>query len=84
MAGRPSNPDIATIQVALLDEGTVVSRPVQAVRVGQDLFQILESVSVPEGETWQFQPGAVVRCEPRVFAGGESGLFAFEQVRHVG
>jgi hypothetical protein len=57
-----------TVYVYLLDEGTDVWRPVTAERVGSDRFRL--SGPLPRGETWQFPPGEVVRCEQRVLSGG--------------
>jgi hypothetical protein len=50
----------ATVYVALLDENVDVWRPAAAEQVAPDLFRLLGPV--PPGETWQFQPGEVVRC----------------------
>ena len=62
--------ECGTVYVALLDEGTEVWRPVAVEQVGPGLFCLLGPV--PEGERWQFQPGQVVRCEGRAFAGGRA------------
>jgi hypothetical protein len=50
------------ILIPLLDEGTDVWRPVQAIQLEHNLFQIPEDTVVPDGEKWQFKPGAVVYC----------------------
>jgi hypothetical protein len=75
LAKRP-NGAVATIYVALLDEGTDVWRPVEAQPEGA-FYRIVDSV--PEDEKWAFHPGSLVRCEPRQFAEG-SGLVAVEAV----
>ena len=67
------------VSVALLEEGTDVWRTVVAERVGPALFRLIGPV--PEGESWEFLPGEVVRCEERVFAGGLRGLVAVESSR---
>jgi hypothetical protein len=68
------------IHVELLDEGTKVWRPVEALHVDATHYRI-ESVNADlEDETWRFQHGDVVRCEPFTFAGGEVGLVAVEKV----
>ena len=67
------------IFVALLDEGTNVWRPVAAKNVGAGEFEIVGTM--PDDETWQFLPGAVVRCEPHRFADGKVGLVAVEASR---
>ncbi len=66
----------ALIYMPLLDEGTPCWRPVQAVRLADDLYRIADST--PEDEKWMFSPGEVVRCEWRVLADGPS-LVAVER-----
>ncbi|MFO7690717.1 MAG: hypothetical protein R6W83_09240 [Cryobacterium sp.] len=66
----------AVVYVALLGEGTEVWRPVAAIEVSTGHFRLLGSS--PVEESWQFPPGALVRCEPHVFSGGEQGLVAVE------
>lgn len=51
-----------TIYVALLDEGIDVWRPVAARKIAPDTFLILDQDYDREVETWQFEPGTVVRC----------------------
>jgi hypothetical protein len=58
---------LVTIYVALLDEGVAVWRPVRAESFGRDTFLLVGPV--PEGELWEFEPGALVRCEPQTFSG---------------
>jgi hypothetical protein len=65
--------------VALLDEGTSVWRPVNSRNAGGNNFEILGTM--PNDETWQFAPGAIVRCEPHLFADGTVGLVAVESMR---
>jgi hypothetical protein len=60
--------ELRTVHVALRDEGTDVWRPVAAEPVGPGLFRLLGPV--PQGESWQFEPGEVVRCEDRLLSGG--------------
>ena len=67
----------STIYVELLDEGTNCWRPVSAERLSADTYRIVDTV--PEGESWLFQPGEVVRCKERLFDDA-SGLAAFESV----
>jgi hypothetical protein len=55
--------DIAEIYVALLDEGVDVWRPVQAERVSDEMYRILDQHYQRSIETWQFGPGDVVLCE---------------------
>ena len=56
------------IYIALLEEGIDVWRPVTAERVGPEAFRIRGPV--PDGETWEFQPGEVVRCEKKKLSDG--------------
>ena len=67
----------STIYVELLDEGTDCWRPVSAERLSEDTYRIADTV--PEEESWAFQPGEVVRCKERRFSDG-GGLVAFESV----
>jgi hypothetical protein len=60
-----------------LDEGVKCWRPVSAEHLFENTYRIVDSV--PEGETWLFQRGDVVRCKQREFSDG-SGLPACESV----
>jgi hypothetical protein len=52
--------------VHLLDEGTTVSRPTEALAIGEGLFRILPTSDYDPGEEiWEFSPGSIVRCEKR-------------------
>lgn len=64
-----------TIYMPLIGEGTECWRPVRAVQVADDVFEIAEEV--PEGESWRFAGFSRVRCKDRTFADGQSGLVAF-------
>lgn len=64
-AGKP-----ATIYLNLVGEGLPVLRSVQAEHVGKDYYLIVEPM--PAGETWQFQPGQVVRCQKRNLSSGKA------------
>lgn len=72
-AGKPT-----TIYVALTGEGLNVLRSVEAEHVGRDYYKI--AGEMPEGETWQFQPGQVVRCKKQTLSSGKA-LVAFEEAR---
>jgi hypothetical protein len=63
------------IYMPLLGEGTDCWRPVRAVKVTEDVFEIAEQL--PDGESWAFAPGSRVRCRNHVFATGSSGLTPF-------
>ena len=51
-----------TIYVALMDEGIDVWRPVEARKIARDTFLIVDQDYDREVETWQFEPGTLVRC----------------------
>lgn len=73
-----------TIFVALLDEGVDVWRPVQARPLARGLFRLIGVEADTSDETWQFPPGAIVRCEHKQFADRTSGMTAVEQVEEAG
>ncbi|MGH6899003.1 MAG: hypothetical protein ACREJ5_21065 [Geminicoccaceae bacterium] len=51
-----------TIYVSLLDEGLDVWRPVEARRLANGAYLIVEQDYDRDTETWQFEPGTVVTC----------------------
>lgn len=60
-----------TVYVRLLDEGTDVFRPTQAVRTPQGGYRLLPTPNYdPEDERWEFLPGQMVRCENVKLHGG--------------
>jgi hypothetical protein len=59
----------------LIDEGTQCWRPVRAVQIGSDIFEVAEQI--PEDESWAFAPFSRVRCRDKVFADGQTGLVVF-------
>jgi hypothetical protein len=67
-----------TVYVALRNEGTSVWRPVAAELAGRGLYRLIGPI--PQGEAWEFQPGEVVRCQERSFAGSVRALVAVECV----
>ncbi len=66
----------AMIYVSLVGEGLNVLRSVKAEHLGRDFYRITEPM--PEGETWQFQPGQVVRCKKKSLSTGK-GFVAVEE-----
>jgi hypothetical protein len=59
-----------TIYVKLLDEGTVVYRPVSAIEVEKGVFEIIEFDTYnSEDEVWEFLPGTCVLVEERNLSG---------------
>ncbi|MBV9759711.1 MAG: hypothetical protein JO340_04015 [Acidobacteriaceae bacterium] len=64
------------IYVGLIGEGLNLMRTVKAEHVGRDFYKITEAM--PEGETWEFGPGQVVRCKKRNLSTGK-GWVAVEE-----
>jgi hypothetical protein len=61
-----------TIYVPLLDEGTTVVRPTEAVSLGGDVYRVLATSDYDPGdEHWEFAPGSVVRCSTETRDGKE-------------
>lgn len=58
-----------TIYMPLLNEGTNVWRPVEGTPLSSDTFRV--EGEMPDDEEWEFGPGSVVRCEPRLHSQGE-------------
>ena len=52
----------------LLNEGTDVWRPVEAMKIGELGYMVTENT--PPDEEWAFQPGHILRCELRQLNGG--------------
>ena len=67
------------VYVRLLDEGVDVRRPVEARKLGVDVYRILEQAYDRDDETWEFEPGSTVRCEFSTLNGREV-LIAMRQV----
>lgn len=71
-ADRNLSTEKVKIFVRLLDEGTEVSRPTEAISLGHGLFKILPTPEYdPEDEIWEFPPGATVRGVTRRNEDGE-------------
>jgi hypothetical protein len=65
------------IYVLLVDEPIPMWRPVKALRISDDVFEIIKQ-EVPEGEVWQFEVGTRVRVGERSSEGG--GYLAAEEL----
>ena len=63
------------IFVRLINEGTTVYRPVDAKRISDELFQIIDD-SQDQDEQWEFSNLDLVRCVGHVFQDGTQGLVA--------
>jgi hypothetical protein len=68
--------DPVTIFVALVEEGTDVWRPVQARPLDGNLYRIIGVEADVSDETWQFSPGAIVRCERKRLTDGQVSVIA--------
>lgn len=64
------------IYVNLMGEGLNVLRSVRAEHLGRDFYKIIEAT--PEGETWEYSAGQVVRCKKQKLSSGKA-LVAFEE-----
>ena len=71
---------IVQIYVQLLNESTEVWRPVEAMKLGKNLFKIISPNPEPDIEKWQFNKGDQVLCENKVFSDGKNGLVAKKKV----
>ncbi len=60
---------MTTIYISLKNEGTEVWRPVEAIDLGDGTFRV--DGSVPEDETWKFQPGETVRVREMMLSGAK-------------
>ena len=68
-----------TIYITLVGEGLNVLRAVRAEHLGRDFYKIIENM--PEGETWQFGPGQVVRCKKKNLSSGKAMVATEEAPR---
>ena len=66
----------AMVYVGLVGEGLNVMRSVRAEHMGRNYYRIIEEV--PEGETWEYRPGQIVRCEKKRLSSGKA-LVAVEE-----
>ena len=66
--------------IQLLGEGTKVYRPVPALEVTQNIFEIQgDEIYDPDDEEWEFGPGTRVIAEPRRLD-GEFVLLAIKEI----
>ena len=57
---------MSTVYVRLLNEGTDVYRPVEAVVLEESVVRLVAPPDYdPADEEWEFEPGSVVRVEVR-------------------
>jgi hypothetical protein len=65
------------IYVSLLNEGTPAFCPVEAISLGDDVYQIVSDNPEPEDLHWEFVTNSKVRCLLRKLQDGEF-LVAYE------
>jgi hypothetical protein len=75
-----SEANLTQIYVRLLDEGTDVWRPIDALALGSDLYRIISPDPDPNNEVWEYKSGQIVRCTYQTLSGGEV-LVAVEWIR---
>ena len=64
--------NIKTVYIPLVNEGTDVLRPTQAVLIGNAVYRILPTPNYdPLDETWTFPPGSLVHCDTETRNGKE-------------
>jgi len=68
------------IYVAVVGEVPTVWRPVEALQVGDGIYEIVSVNANPEAQQWQFETGTRVRVEEHTFMDDRKGLVAKEQV----
>lgn len=64
---KPSDPKSASrkcVFVKLLGEDVDVWRPVAAVHIANDTYELVDQPYDRETETWQFEPGELIVCKP--------------------
>lgn len=71
-AEMASSTSVQTIYIPLLNEGTSVVRPAQAVKLDENLYRVLPTQDYdPNDEEWEFPPGSVVECVLETRSGRE-------------
>ena len=69
------------IYVYLLNEGVDVWRPVDAVKINENVYRIVAQNPDPEDEQWEFNFGDLVRCKERLsISENRKFLAAYEKV----
>ena len=71
-AEMASSTSVSTVYIPLLNEGTSVVRPTQAVKLGESLYRVRPTEDYdPNDEEWEFPPGSVVECVLETQSGRE-------------
>jgi hypothetical protein len=64
------------IFVRLINGGATMFRPVDARRISDEVFEIIDQSGEGDDETWEFAYMDRVRCVDHVFQDGSHGLVA--------
>ena len=67
------------IYVTLIGEGMNFLRSVRAEHLGRDFYRIIDTV--PDGETWEYGPGQVVKCKKKNLSSGKAMVAVEEAPR---
>ncbi len=71
-AEMASSTEVRTVYIPLLNEGTSVVRPTQAIRLGENVYRILPTSDYdPDDEEWEFPPETSVECDLETRSGQE-------------
>ena len=69
--------ELVTVYVRLMDEGTEALRPTQAVVLGNDTYELMQSDTYdPQDECWEFVPSSRVHVVPCQTTNGDHYLLA--------
>ena len=68
------------IYVPLLDEGTEVWRPVEAIKIGEGIYRIVSDNQKPDDELWKYVTGDIVRCIRQMLSSGFESIVAIEKI----
>ena len=69
-----------TIYIQLLNEGLPVFRPVEAIQVNENAFQIVSTNADVDTEEWEFNTGDTVLCEEQLLCYEPKKLVAIRKV----
>jgi hypothetical protein len=67
------------IFILLLNEGLEVWRPVKAVEIEKDVYQIISKSETTDDEILAFNYQDLVKCRQKKFSDGIQGLVAYEK-----
>jgi hypothetical protein len=70
-------PGSLKVYVKIVDDAVDVWRPVAARKVRAGVYQLVGET--PDGETWEFPTGKMVRCRLSTLEDGKTGLVAYER-----